>query len=88
MRADRHTAPGGARQLGGVGALGVVVAGAMCAAVLSVASRVPPSPIDPEEIPAIVIGSAAGGSVVPLLSRDSRAAAPRRRAARIERGRG
>jgi hypothetical protein len=77
MRPDRHTALGGARQLGGVGALGVVAAGALCAAVLSVVGRVPPSPINGDEIPEIQIGSAAGGSVIPLLRRDGRAA-PRR----------
>ena len=86
MRKQRHTAPGGARQLGRVGAIGVVAAGAMCAAVLSVASRVPPTPIDQEAIPGIQIGSATDGGVTPALRR--RASSPRRDRARGSDARG
>jgi hypothetical protein len=53
-----------------VGALGVVAAGALCAGVLSVASRVPPTPIDTEQIPAIQIGGATKSDVAPAVRRD------------------
>ena len=52
----------------------------MCAAVLSVASRVPPTPIDQDAIPGIQIGSATDGGVTPALR--SRASSPRRDPAR------
>jgi hypothetical protein len=70
MQRQRHNAPGGAQHLGRVGALGVVAAGALCAAVLSVASRVPPTPIDTERIPGIEIGPALEGDVTPAVRSD------------------
>jgi hypothetical protein len=59
MRNNRHNAPGGGRSLGRVGALGIVLAGALTAAVLSVAVRVPPPPVDYSEIPQVEVGSEA-----------------------------
>jgi hypothetical protein len=78
MQKQRHNAPGGGQNLGRVGALGVLAAGALCAAVLSVASRVPPTPINAERIPAVEIGSATEGDVTPAL-REDRRSGPRRR---------
>ena len=72
MQKQRHTAAGGGQNLGRVGAIGVLAAGALCAAVLSVASRVPPTPIDTERIPAVEIGSAIEGDVTPAVPRDRR----------------
>jgi hypothetical protein len=65
MRKQRDTASGGARQFGRVGALGVILAGALFAAVLSVVSRVPPDPVDQSEIPGIRIGNPSGGAPAP-----------------------
>jgi hypothetical protein len=78
MRKQRHTAPGGGQNLGRVGALGVLAAGALCAAVLSVASRVPPTPIDTETIPGIEIGSAPEGDVTPAVRKDRRSGSRQR----------
>ena len=65
MRKQRDTASGGARQFGRVGALGVILAGALFAAVLSVVSRVPPDPVDQSEIPGIRIGNPSAGGPAP-----------------------
>jgi hypothetical protein len=65
MRKQRQIAPGGGQNLGRVGALGVLAAGALCAAVVSVASRVPPTPINTERIPGVEIGSATNSDVTP-----------------------
>lgn len=71
MRKQRETASGGARQLSRLGAVGMLAAGALCAAVLSVASRVPPDPPDEGEIPGVVIGSSAdGGTPAPAVRQD------------------
>jgi hypothetical protein len=70
MQQQRHTAPGGAQNLGRVGALAVVAAGALCAAVLSVASRVPPTPIDTDRIPGIEIGTTLEGDGTPAVRGD------------------
>ena len=77
MRKQRHTAPGGGQNLGRVGALGVLAAGALCAAVLSVASRVPPTPIDTAEIPSVEIGPPIEDAVTPPVRRDRRSGARR-----------
>jgi hypothetical protein len=78
MRKHRQTAPGAARQLGRVGALGIVASGALCAAVLSVTSRVPPSPLEQSTIPGIQIGSDTPGDV----TRSDRKAAGRKSSGR------
>jgi hypothetical protein len=70
MQDERDTALSGPRQLGRVGALGVVATGVLCAAVLSVVSRVPPDPVDRGEIPGIKMGSKADGGANPASSRD------------------
>ena len=77
MRKQRHTARGGGQNLGRVGALGVLAAGALCAAVLSVASRVPPTPIDTAEIPSVEIGPPIEDAVTPPVRRDRRSGARR-----------
>jgi hypothetical protein len=82
MQKQRHTAPGGGQNLGRVGALGVLAAGALCAAVLSVASRVPPTPIDTETIPGIEIGSAPESDVTPAVRKDRRSGGDRHGKAR------
>jgi hypothetical protein len=81
MRKQRHNAPGGGQNLGRVGAIGVLAAGALCAAVLSVASRVPPTPINAERIPAVEMGSANEGDVTPAV-REDRQKGQRRHAAK------
>jgi hypothetical protein len=78
MRKQRHTAPGGGQNLGRVGALGVLAAGALCAAVLSVASRVPPTPIDLDRIPSVEVGGAIEGEATPAV-RHARRSDSRRR---------
>jgi hypothetical protein len=88
MQKQRHNAPGGAQHLGRVGAVGVVAAGALCAAVLSVASRVPPTPIDTDRIPGIEIGPALEGDATPAVRRDGRAGSSARHAARGSDARG
>jgi hypothetical protein len=82
MRKQRHTPPGAAQQFGRVGAIGVVAAGALCAAVLSVASRVPPTPIETERIPAVEIGSATEDEATSAVRKDNRAGSRRREGSR------
>jgi hypothetical protein len=78
MPKQRHNASGGGQNLGRVGAVGVLAAGALCAAVLSVASRVPPTPIDTERIPSVEIGSATEGGVRSTVRKDRRSGSLRR----------
>jgi hypothetical protein len=61
MRKERHMESAGRRRLARLGALAVVATGALCAVVLSIASRAPPGPADEAQIPGIVIGSSARG---------------------------
>jgi hypothetical protein len=77
MRKQRDTATGRARQLGRVGALGVVATGALCAAVLSIASRMPPDPVDQGEVPGIRIGTPGRGDATQVLRPESRSARSR-----------
>jgi hypothetical protein len=75
MPPQPHTAPGGGQHLGRVGAIGVVAAGALCAAILSVATRVPPTPIDTERIPGIQIGTVVEDEVSPVVRSNREAVA-------------
>lgn len=84
----RQTAMGQARQLGRVGALGVVVAGALCAAVLFISGGVLPDPADQGGIPGVVIGSSPGGDALPVVRQDGGAELYRRVAASAPEARG
>src|ERR687895_1599926 len=88
MQRQRHNAPDGAQRVGRVGALGVVAAGALCAAVLSVASRVPPTPIDTDTIPGVEIGPALEGDAKPAVRSDRRGGSSPRDGARGSDARG
>jgi hypothetical protein len=78
MRKQRHNAPGGGQNLGRVGAVGVIAAGALCAAVLSVASRVPPTPIDTEQIPNVEVGISTEGDTTRAVRQPRRSGSSRR----------
>ncbi len=55
------------RQLGGFGALGIVLAGALCAVVLSTTIRMPSDQGATGDIPGVVIGSSPGARDGPLI---------------------
>jgi hypothetical protein len=84
----RQTAMGQARQLGRAGGLGVVVAGALCAAVLFISGGVLPDPADQGGIPGVVIGSSPGGDALPVVRQDGGAELYRRVAASAPEARG
>jgi hypothetical protein len=74
MQEQRDTAAGRSRQFGRVGAVAIVVTGALLAAVFSTASRVPSDQVDQDEIPGIKIGNAARGDPSPDAGGDGRSA--------------
>ena len=84
----RQTAMGQARQLGRAGGLAVVVAGALCAAVLFISGGVLPDPADQGGIPGIVIGSSPGGDALPVVRQHGGAERYRRVAASAPEARG
>jgi hypothetical protein len=78
MQKQRDIGTNRARKPGRVGALGVVAAGALCAAVISIAGRMPPDPVDHSEIPGIEIGKDAGGEGTQALRPERRLTRSRR----------
>jgi hypothetical protein len=83
-----QTAMGQARQLGRVGGIGVVVAGALCAAVLFIAGGVLPDPADQGGIPTVVIGDSPGGDALAVVRQGGGAELYRRVAASAPEARG
>jgi hypothetical protein len=78
MRKHGDTASGGLVRLGRLGALAVVLTGVLCGAILSIASRVPPDPVDEGQIPGVIMGDSERGDRTPVVHRERRSEPGRR----------
>jgi hypothetical protein len=76
MRKEREPASDGPGALSRVGALGVLLSGALVAAVIMVASSMPDDDVDGDSIPGVVIRSPAGDADADRGKREARRAGP------------